>query len=167
MQSIYTCKTISEVGNLVKEQPTPKIFFKVFLELGMKPLLSYLAFDRVSIKELLSDKNQQYVDRNYPLFYKNPDQRSAIDLALDLNQIESVNLMIKYICKYQNDAVFAHLFQFNLVDLLQKEVMCTELFESKILNMDLEFTEWQVSSVDVDQTFVPYNRSMFKLRNEF
>jgi hypothetical protein len=118
MQSIYTCKTISDVGLLVKEQPTPKIFLKVFLELGMKPLLSYLAFDRVSIKELLSDKNQKYVDRSFPLFYKNPDQRSAIDLALDLNQIESVNYMIDYITKYQNHAVFAHLFQYNLIDLL-------------------------------------------------
>lgn len=73
MQSIYSSKTISEVGIIVKEQPSPKIFFKVFLELGMKTLLSYLAFDRVSIKELLSDKNQMYVDRQFPLFYKNPD----------------------------------------------------------------------------------------------
>jgi len=53
LQSIYSCKTISDVTELVKLQPTPMIFFKVFLELGMKPMLSYLAFDRNSIGHLL------------------------------------------------------------------------------------------------------------------
>jgi len=51
----------------------------------MKPLLSYLAFDRNSIKTLLDEKNQIFVSKEFPLFYKNPDQRSAIDIALDLN----------------------------------------------------------------------------------
>ena len=87
IQSIYVCKTISEVSVIVKDQPTPEVFFKVFLELGMKPLLSYLAFDRNSIKTLLADENQKWVSPDFPLFYRNPDERSAIDIALDLNQI--------------------------------------------------------------------------------
>lgn len=55
--SIYTCKTTSEVSEIVIDQPAPLIFFKVFLELEMKNLLSYLAFDRKSVKHLLSDDN--------------------------------------------------------------------------------------------------------------
>jgi hypothetical protein len=58
---------------------------KVFLELGLKSLLSYLSFDRRSIKSVLKEENSKYIDPGYPIFYKNPDQRSAIDTALDLN----------------------------------------------------------------------------------
>ena len=51
----------------------------------MKNLLSYLAFDRKSVKHLLSDENQKHVDPQYPLFYMNRDRRSAIDSAIDMN----------------------------------------------------------------------------------
>ena len=54
------------------------------------------------------------------MFYKNKDGTSAIDSALDNNQIRSVNLMIDYIITYQNSYVYAHLFENNLVELLQK-----------------------------------------------
>jgi heptaprenylglyceryl phosphate synthase len=36
----------------------------------------------------------------YPLFYKAKDERSAIDIALDLNQLRSVKLMIDYIVEF-------------------------------------------------------------------
>ena len=93
------------------------IFFKVFLEFGLKSLMSYMAFERRAISHLLVDRSQKYLDPIYPLFYKNPDQRSAIDTALDLNQIQSVNKMIEFITKYQNSFVYAHLFTYNLIDL--------------------------------------------------
>lgn len=63
-------------------------------------MVSYLAFDNRSIKELLNDKNKEYFNDKYPVFYKNEDGSSAIDSALDSNQIRSVNLMIDYIVKY-------------------------------------------------------------------
>lgn len=66
----------------------------------MKNLLTYVAFDRKSVKHLLSDENQKHVDPQYPLFYKNRDGRSAIDSAIELNQIQSLNQMIDYITKY-------------------------------------------------------------------
>ncbi len=100
LQSIYACKTQSEIVLLVKEQPSPSIFFKVFLELGIKCMVGYLAFDNRSIKELLGDHNEAYFTAKYPVFYKNEDGRSAIDVALDNNQIRSVILMINYIVKY-------------------------------------------------------------------
>lgn len=86
---------------------------------------------------------------DYPLFYKNPDARSAIDIALDLNQINSINLMLKHIVKYQNKAVWSHLFKYNLIDLIQKSVSVTDLFESQILNMPIEYSgEWPALSPD-------------------
>ena len=63
-------------------------------------MVSYLAFDNRSIKELLKDDNKQFFSDKYPVFYKNEDGTSAIDAALDNNQIRSVNLMIDYIVKY-------------------------------------------------------------------
>lgn len=44
--SIYSCRYITDITNLILDQPNPQIFFKVFLELKLKNLLSYLAFDQ-------------------------------------------------------------------------------------------------------------------------
>ena len=87
IQSIYTAKTPTEVALLVAEQPSPLIFYKTFLELGCKSLLSFLAFDRRAISTLLEEPNTKHIDPTYPLIYKNPDGLSAIDTALGLNQI--------------------------------------------------------------------------------
>ena len=78
------------------------VFFKVFLELGIKSLVPFLAFDARSMRSLLDKNNKSYFDDEFPLFYKNNDGRSAIDTALENNQIRSVNLMIDYIVAYQN-----------------------------------------------------------------
>lgn len=100
IQSIFACSTVSQVSDLVAAQPTPHIFYKVFLELRLKNLVSYLAFDRRSIQSILSPENSKYINPDYPLFYKNPDERSAVDTALNLNQLRSVSLMIDYIIKH-------------------------------------------------------------------
>ena len=60
VQSIYACPVQSEIEKLVDAQPDPTIFFKVFLELGIKSMVSYLAFDTKSIRSLLSEKNSKY-----------------------------------------------------------------------------------------------------------
>ena len=36
----------------------------------------------------------------FPVFFKNRDQKSAIDVALENNQIRSVNAMVHYMTKY-------------------------------------------------------------------
>lgn len=64
-------RTQSEISILVDMQPDPKIFFKVFLELGVKSLIPYIAFDARSIRSLLDDKNKKYFDSDFPVFYKN------------------------------------------------------------------------------------------------
>ena len=107
-----------------------KIFFKIFLELNVKSMVSYLAFDNRSIKSLLDEKNEAYFDDKFPLFFKNEEGESAIDIAVRYNQIRSVNLMIAYMIKYQNTYVYAHLFEKNLIDLIDKGVTMTDLFDS-------------------------------------
>ena len=89
LQGIYACKNQSDISKLVALQPSPKIFFKVFLELGKKSMLTYLAFESRSIACLLSEKNHGYFEDNdafkFPLFFKNEDQKTAVDVALDNN----------------------------------------------------------------------------------
>lgn len=60
-------------------------------------MVAYLAFDSKSIKALLSPENQEFFDPKYPLFFKNKDSKSPLDVALKNNQIRSVSLMIEYI----------------------------------------------------------------------
>lgn len=67
------------------------------------------------MRSLLDKKNKKYFDDEFPLFYKNAGGSSAIDTALEKNQIRSLNLMIDYIVKYQNSYYYAHLFHKNLV----------------------------------------------------
>lgn len=110
MQSLYLLKTQSEIEKLVLDQPSPKIFYKTNLDLGLKSLLNYISFDSRSMKLLLSEDNNQCFDDKYPLFYKNEKGFSDIDLALERNQIRSVNLMINYVVNYQNHYSFSNLF---------------------------------------------------------
>lgn len=151
IQSIYACHTQSEVSQLIKEQPNPTIFFKVFLELGIKSMIPYLAFDSRSIRTLLSEENHEYFSEDFPVFYKNRDGTSAIDVCLGNNQIRSVNMMINYIIKFQNSYAFAHLFQYNFVDLLNKGVEMAPLFRSKIFNYTFDFDEWPATHSNTDK----------------
>ena len=125
---------VSDVESLVCSQPTPMLFFKVFLELGILNLIPYISFDMMSIKHLLENKdNEQYYDAKYPLFYLS-NGRSAIDIALENNLLRSVATMINYIVEYQNDYVFNNLFNHIFVDLMNRGVNVTPLLESNIFN---------------------------------
>jgi len=91
----------------------------MFFELRFSTFLSYLSFDAHAMHSLLDyEKNTEYFTTEYPLFFKNENGLSAIDTALDHNQIHSINLMIEYIVRNQNNYHFAHLFEHNLVKLL-------------------------------------------------
>ena len=152
-------------------QPSPFIFFKVYLELGIKSMVPYLSFDAKSLLHLLSEDNHEFFKENnvnkYPVFYKNPDGGSAIDVASANNQIRSVNAMIHYIITYQNDYRFAHLFQTNLIELIQKEVHITPLLNSDVLNYTFDYDEWPGNSSDTTKLQAPYNGSIFKMRYKY
>lgn len=167
VQSIYAAATQSDIELLVNEQPNPTVFFKVFLELGIKCMVSYLAFDTKSTRSLLNDKNSDFFQCEYPVFYKNEDQTSAVDVALANGQIRSVNLMINYICKYQNDFVYSHLFKNNLVDLINKGVDMETLFNSNVLAFEFDFDEWPATNANTKKMLVPFNNSIFSLRMQY
>lgn len=59
--------------------------------------------------------------------------------------------MIKYIIHYQNDYRYAHLFQTNLIELIQKEVNITPLLNSDVLNYTFDYDEWTSSSSDLNK----------------
>lgn len=66
-----------------------------------------MAFDSKSIKALLDPKNEEFFGSEFPLFYKQgANKESAIDVALEMNQKRSVDLMVDYILKYQNSYVY-------------------------------------------------------------
>ena len=127
LQSLFASKSVSEVERLVKAQPNPRIFLKVFLELGYKSMIPYISFDMRSIANILNEKNTEYFDKKFPIFYAGEDGNSPIDIALENDQIRSVNLMINYVVQYQNNYVYQFLFLKNFVDLLNKGITLTPL----------------------------------------
>lgn len=70
-QSLYVCNTQSDILKLVNSQPKPAVFYKSFLELDGTNMVSILSFDSRSMKELLDEKNEEYFQSDFPMFYKN------------------------------------------------------------------------------------------------
>lgn len=85
IQSLYSVQKQGDISKLVNDQPTPLIFYKVSINLGIKSLTNYIAFDSKSLQSLLSSKNSQYFSDQYPLFYQNNDGTSMIDTAINRN----------------------------------------------------------------------------------
>ena len=134
-------------------------------------MLTYLAFESRSIKCLLSEQNHVYFEQNdafkHPLFFKNQDQKSAVDVTLENNQIRSVNSMVSYIIKYQNSFVYSHLFRYLVIDMFKKGAEMTPLLESEIFNYTFDFDEWPATNSDPNKQMVPYTKSLFRIRNSY
>jgi|TARA_B110000305_G_C19429145_1_gene635298 hypothetical protein len=104
---------LSNIVDIVNDQPNPGVFYKSFLELNVANMTSILSFDSRSMKYLLKDEFESFFSKEYPLIYKNKIQkgkpvncnffyRSAIDSALKCNQILAVETIVRYVVKYQN-----------------------------------------------------------------
>jgi len=94
--SIYLSKTLSNIIDLVNDQPDPSVFYKSFLEFDGSNMVSILSFDSRSMEYLLQDEFEKFFDKRFPIFYRNKIQkgpikdqkyfyRSAIDNALRNN----------------------------------------------------------------------------------
>ena len=70
-QSLYVCKTLSEIVDIVGDQPKPTVFYKSFLELDGSNMVSILSFDSRSMAYLLSDDFSEFFSSKQPLFYRN------------------------------------------------------------------------------------------------
>lgn len=164
VQSLFVNKVSGGATALVKAQPNPSIFLKVFLELHVKSLVSYLAFDNHSIDHILHDEHEEFFPKDFPIFYRNEEGKSAIDTALDANQIRSVNTMIEYICRRQDSWVYANLFTENLVSLINKGVTLRTLFDSNVFKLPIDSAEWPSAHKVTSFMLKPYDGSVFDLR---
>ena len=176
-KSLLLSKTQSDIVQLVKEQPSPQIFFKSSLEFDCTNLVSVLSFDSRSMTALLGEDNKEYFSDEFPIFYLNKINktgsetryfyRTAIDRALKANQVRAVSLMIDYIVKNQNNYTASYLFNKNVPDLLEKGIQLHGLFASNIFMHTFDNDQWPGSHPNDETASRPYNDSLFKIRDNY
>lgn len=66
----------------------------------------------------------------------------AIQIALEANQVKSINLIIDYCVQYQNHYAFAFLFEGSLIKLIEKGIRVAPLLESDIFCHVFEADDW-------------------------
>jgi len=86
---------------------------------------------------------------------------SALDIALENNQMRALNAIIKYIVQYQNSVSFHFLFDDILIDLISKGIEVTPLLNSKIFCYKFECEDYPRIHTDNTNMIVPYNGSYF------
>jgi hypothetical protein len=103
-----------------------------------------------------------------PIFYKmrhviNGETHlvSALDVALENNQIRALNLIIKYIVKYQNSFAFHFLFDDIFLDLMDKGIVVAPLLESDIFRHTFEAEDYPLIHTNNEKQLMPYNGSIF------
>lgn len=139
-------------------------------------MVTILAFDSGSMEHLLSEENEEYFNKEYPIIYRTKIPKknnrnayfynTAIDNALKNNQVKAINLMIEYISKYQNNFVSSYLFRHNLPTLMEKGIAIENLIcdESSIFKVQFDFDEWPSNHTDEDTYIRAYNASYFHVR---
>lgn len=92
---------------------------------------------------------------------------SAIDTAIENNQIRAVSLIIDHIVNYQDSYVSYRLFSSNFLDLMRKGLTLTPLLCSNIFYKKLEFEDWPTAHTDLEKMLVPYSGSLFEMRHSY
>jgi hypothetical protein len=92
---------------------------------------------------------------------------TAIEIALENNQVRALNKIIEFIVKCQNSYFFSFLFEDNAIDLLEKGIIMKPLFESNIFHPTFEFEHWPVIHKDPNDYIMPYNGSKFHLKDKY
>lgn len=178
LQSIQRLNTQSRILEFVKLQPEPMIFYKSLLELDGANMLSILSFDSRSMECLLSDDNASHFSDEFPLIYKtkifkknNPHKffyRSAIDNALKNNQMRAIQVIIDYICKYQNNFVSSFLFLKNFGEIVEKgSINVNEILDSHVFIMNFDYDGWISNHTNDEHYLRAYNGSIFSLRDAY
>lgn len=75
--------------------------------------------------------------------------------------------MIDYIVEYQNSYFYGHLFNHNVIELVNKGVKMSPLFKSRIFNHTFDYDEWPSTNNNTKKVLAPFNESMFKLRHHY
>jgi hypothetical protein len=151
------------------------------LELELSNLLTLISFDNKSIKALLAPDQLDKFDHTYPIFFKEKPKdlkdssektRTAIDIALEHNQIQAVDFMISYIVQYQSHYSHSYIFQENFTDLLEHGIKVDELLKSDIFYPKIEFSdkEWPQVHTNSDTMIMAFNpptKNLFQIRNAY
>lgn len=88
--------------------------------------------------------------------------KSAIDTALENNQLRAINLIIDYLVKHQNSYVYFFLFRENFIKLLRKgSINISALLNSNIFYHQFDFMGWPSIHEDDSTILAPYNNSLF------
>ena len=158
------------------------IFLDSYLELDRRNMVSILAFDSNTIGKILCEENFDYFQKDYPIFYQNKHEvdsdqaedcdfghkfTNALHVAIENNQIRAVGKIIDHIVMFQNNFVSSYLFEDNLLLLLEKAIDVNRLLNSKVFQYQFDYEGWPRVHQDTDQQIVPYNGSIFKLRNVY
>lgn len=87
---------------------------------------------------------------------------SAIDTALENNQLGAINLIIDYLVTYQNSYVYFFLFRENFIKLIRKGgINISVLLNSDIFYHEFDFMGWPTIHEDDNEVLAPYNGSIF------
>ena len=151
------------------------IFYKSLLELDGANMVSILSFDSRSMECLLGENHAEHFNDEFPLIYKtkickknNPHKffyRSAIDNALKNNQMRAIQVIIDYICKYQNNFVSSFLFLKNFGMIVSKgSIEMNEILDSNVFRMDFDYDGWVSNHTNDEEYIRPFNGSIFSLR---
>lgn len=136
VQGLFLLDSVTEIMNIIELQPSMDIFFKSFMELDHSNMLQILSFESRFMERLLHEAIiSDEMTFNHPLFYqmqhtvkKEMIPMTAIQIAVEDNQIVALNKIIDFIVKYQNSYAFSFLFEKHMIQLIEKGIKVTSLF---------------------------------------
>ncbi len=141
-------------------------------------MVSILSFDSRSMECLLGGQHEQHFTNEFPLIYKtkickknNPNKffyRSAIDNALKNNQMRAIQIIIDYICKYQNNFTSSFLFLKNFGQIVSKGSLdLNEILDSNVFKMNFDYDGWISNHTNDEEYCRAFNGSIFSLRDSY
>ena len=174
-QSIFSCRQQFDIVKLIEIQPQIKTFLKSFLELDKNNLVQILSFDSKSIAALLNEKHQCLFQKEFPIIYKlstakiecdmvfahDCSKKSAIDTALQNNQVRAITIMLEYIIKYQNSYVHSYLFKDNFLQMMEIGIEVAGLLNSNVFVYTFDYQEWASIHHNNTECIRPYNSTLF------
>lgn len=142
------------------------------MELDHANLIQMLCFESRIIKKLLENLDDHVFEQ--PLFYKMQQTLNKeilvltpIEVALESNQIIAINKIIDYCVKHQNHYCYSFLFEKNLIQIIEKGIKVSSLFESNIFCYTFELEDWPQIHHNNKSVIVPYNGSKFELLGKY
>jgi hypothetical protein len=81
--------------------------------------------------------------------------------------VEAVEVLIKYIVKYQNNFISSYLLLRSMPKLIEKGIKIVELISSNIFNVQFDFDTWPGNHNDNTYCIRAYNGNFFEIRDQY